>query len=64
MLINEFDVVKVKELPTDETKVKVGDVGSVIMVLDDDAYEVEFVNKDGRTYGTLSLKESQLEKIY
>jgi len=37
-----------------------GQVGTVVEFLGPDMFEVEFVDNDGRTYATLSLKSSQL----
>ena len=37
-----------------------GQVGTVVETLGPGIYEVEFVDNDGRTYATLSLKSSQL----
>ena len=37
-----------------------GQVGTVVEFLGPDMFEVEFVDNDGRTYATLSLKASQL----
>ena len=37
-----------------------GQVGTVVESLGSGAFEVEFVNNDGRTYATLPLRASQL----
>jgi len=37
-----------------------GQGGTVVEFLGPDMFEVEFVDNDGRTYATLSLKSSQL----
>jgi hypothetical protein len=37
-----------------------GQVGTVVELLGPDAYEVEFVDNDGRTYATLPLNLNQL----
>ena len=37
-----------------------GQVGTVVEFLGPDMFEVEFVDNDGQTYATLSLKSSQL----
>jgi len=37
-----------------------GQVGTVVEELGGGAFEVEFVDNDGRTYATLPLKSSQL----
>ncbi len=36
-----------------------GQVGTLVEQLDDDAFEVEFSDDDGRTYATLALRPSQ-----
>jgi hypothetical protein len=37
-----------------------GNVGAIVMDLAPNVYEVEFVNRDGRTYAMAALKEEQL----
>lgn len=37
-----------------------GQVGTVVETLDDDAYEVEFSDNEGRAYATAALKGDQL----
>ena len=37
-----------------------GEVGAVVEVLSDDAYEVEFVDESGYTYGLHTLRANQL----
>jgi hypothetical protein len=57
--IKLLDVVALTEdLP--EHELKRGQVGSVVEVLAPDAYEVEFVDNDGRTYALLAIKEDNL----
>lgn len=36
-----------------------GQVGTIVEVLDGDAYEVEFSDDEGRTYATLALRAAQ-----
>lgn len=36
-----------------------GQVGTIVEQLDDDAFEVEFSEDDGRTYATVALRPSQ-----
>ncbi len=57
--IKLLDVVALTEdLP--EHELKRGQVGSVVEVIAPDAYEVEFVDNDGRTYALLAIKEDNL----
>ncbi len=37
-----------------------GQVGTVVELFGDDAYEVEFCDDDGRAYATLALRADQL----
>jgi hypothetical protein len=41
-----------------------GQVGTVVFVLSHDAFEVEFVDETGRTYGLAMLKASQLLRLH
>lgn len=58
--IKLFDsVALLEDLP--EENLWRGQVGAVVEVYDDGkAFEVEFVDKDGRTYGLLALRANQL----
>ena len=38
----------------------VGEVGAVVEVLSDDAFEIEFCDESGHTYGLHTLRASQL----
>ena len=40
-----------------------GEVGVVVELLGDDAFEVEFVNASGRTYGLHTLEAGQLLRL-
>jgi hypothetical protein len=62
-MIRLLDVVALTEdLPN--RKLRRGQVGTVVELLDPDAFEVEFTNNDGRTFASLALKESQLLVLY
>ena len=37
-----------------------GDVGAVVEVLDDEVFEIEFVDESGQTYGLHTLRANQL----
>jgi len=41
-----------------------GQVGTVVESLGPDMFEIEFVDNDGRTYATRSLKSSQLLALH
>ena len=57
--IKLLDVVALTEdLP--DRKLRRGQVGTVVELLDPGVFEVEFTDNDGRTFASLALKESQL----
>lgn len=57
--IKLLDVVALTdELPA--RKLRRGQVGTVVELLGQDVFEVEFADNDGRTYASLALKEDQL----
>lgn len=41
-----------------------GQVGTVVEILDDGVFEVEFCDNDGRTYATLALHTDQLMALH
>jgi len=41
-----------------------GQVGTIVELLDDNAYEVEFSDDDGRTYATLALRPTQFMVLH
>lgn len=51
-------VVLIVNLP--ETGLQKGQVGTIVDVLADSVYEVEFADLNGRTYAMLTLKAEQL----
>ena len=57
--IHLLDVVALTEDVPDHGLLR-GQVGTVVESLGSGAFEVEFVDNDGRTYATLPLRASQL----
>jgi Domain of unknown function (DUF4926) len=57
--IRLFDVVALTVDRPDRGLVR-GQVGTVVEILDPDAYEIEFCDDDGRTYAQLALPGEQL----
>ena len=56
-------VALLEDLP--DLGLSVGEVGAVVEVLGEgEAFEVEFVDPDGRTYGLHTLKTSQLIALH
>jgi hypothetical protein len=51
-------VVLLEDLP--EEGLQRGNVGTLVECLGEDAWEVEFVDEEGYTYGLLALRESQM----
>ena len=41
-----------------------GQVGTIVELLDDAVFEVEFTDNEGRTYATLALKAKQLMVLH
>lgn len=61
--IKILDVVALTEdLP--EHGLRRGQVGTIVEVLGQDAFVVEFVDNSGRTYATLSLRTNQLMVLH
>jgi len=61
--IKLLDVVALTEdLP--EHNLRRGEVGTIVEVLGPDVFVVEFVDNNGRTYATLSLRTSQLMVVH
>lgn len=59
-----FDIVALKEdLP--EEKLHEGQVGTIVEVYNDgEGFEVEFVDREGRTYGLITLSSEQLLALH
>ncbi len=51
-------VVLLQDIPEDG--LQRGNVGTLVEILGEDAWEVEFVDDRGYTYGLLALRESQM----
>ncbi len=65
MKLAEFETVRLlKSYPKED--LKVGDVGVVIMVYTNpnEAYEIEFVDTNGRTKAQLTLLPNEIEKYH
>lgn len=61
--IKLLDVVALTEdLPNH--KLRRGQVGTVVELLNPGAFEVEFTDNDGRTFASLALKDNQLLVLY
>jgi hypothetical protein len=61
--IKLLDVVALTEdLP--DRRLRRGQVGTVVELLDPGVFEVEFTDNDGRTFASLALKENQLLVLY
>ena len=77
-MLRENDIVRLKhKVPANNpaawpgipsTDLTAGAVGTIVMVYKTDStsseYEVEFVDKDGRTLALLSLKEDDIESVH
>ncbi|MCX6968879.1 MAG: DUF4926 domain-containing protein [Verrucomicrobia bacterium] len=48
----------------DELGLVAGEVGAVVEVLSNDAFEVEFVDESGHTYGLHTLRANQLVALH
>jgi len=55
-------VALLEDLPT--RKLRAGEVGTVVEVLDAGVYEVEFCDEDGRTYAELALRADQVVPLH
>lgn len=61
--IQLLDVVALTEdLP--ERKLRRGQVGTVVEILDEGVFEVEFSDTDGRTYAMLAVRADQLMVLH
>jgi uncharacterized protein DUF4926 len=45
-------------------KLRAGEVGTVVEILDDGVYEVEFCDDDGQTYAEFALRADQLMPLH
>jgi hypothetical protein len=65
--MNNFKLFDVVALTTDlpEENLPGGQVGTIVEIHNDgEAFEVEFVDKNGRAYGLLALRPSQLMLLH
>lgn len=61
--IELLDAVALREdLPA--RKLRAGEVGTVVELLQDDAYEVEFCDEDGQTYAEFTLCSDQIVPLH
>lgn len=51
-----------EDLP--ERKLRAGEVGTVVELLEPNAYEVEFCNERGETYAELALRGDQIVPLH
>ena len=61
--MNKLDVVALTTDLTDEGLQK-GQVGTIVEILADGVYEVEFADKNGETYAMVTLKKEQLMLLH
>ena len=54
------DVPATHFLTREPLQLRRGQIGTVVMLLDDSRFQVEFSDNDGRAYAMLPLRESQL----
>ena len=47
-----------------ERKLRRGEVGTVVVILGPDVYEVEFCDEEGQTYAELALRMEQLMVLH
>jgi len=62
-IFNQLDVVALSEDLPKEGLLK-GQVGTIVEILSDEIFEVEFSNNKGVTYSLLPLKSSQLIRLH
>ena len=55
-------VVLLDNLPV--RKLRAGEVGTVVEMLDDGVYEVEFCDEDGQTYAEFALRADQIMPLH
>ena len=61
--IKELDVVALLH-DQPEHELVAGQVGTVVETVEEGVYEVEFSDKEGRTYAMLSFKEEELMPLH
>lgn len=55
-------VALLEDLP--ERKLRAGEVGTVVELLDDGVYEVEFADEEGQTYAEFALRAPQIVPLH
>ncbi len=63
MDFEQFDTVILKEVLPNK-KVRVGSLGAIVEILDEDVFLVEFADKNGVAYAIEALQAQQLIKVY
>ena len=59
--MDEYDVVKsVRPLTTNVPK---DTIGTILLVMDSDNYEVEFVNEEGETLDVITVSKNEIVKV-
>jgi len=65
-MIALYDIVRLKK-PIPAKKLEADTKGAVLIIYDEPnlplAYEVEFVDKDGKTLAVVTLKDEDVEKV-
>ena len=63
---NNIKILEVVALVEDIPKcgLVIGQVGTIVEILDDEIFEVEFCDNDGRTYESLALRANQLMPLH
>ena len=64
--MDTFDILDVVVLtePTPSHKLRKGELGTIVEILDDDVFLVEFADTKGVTYAMIPLKATTLMKVY
>jgi predicted nucleic-acid-binding protein len=55
-------VALLEDLPA--RKLRAGEVGTVVEILDDDVFEVEFCDAEGETYAQFALRSGQIMPLH
>ena len=61
--IKLLDTVALRE-DVPNRKLRAGEVGTIVELLSDNAYEVEFCNDRGETYAEFALRKDQIIPLY
>ena len=63
MDFEQFDTV-ILTVPLSNKKVRVGSLGAIVEILDNDVFLVEFADKNGVAYAIEVLQAQQILKVY